>query len=221
LALPETYDQFLAQLGGTTRHNFRYYRRRFEKAGHRLLLNLSMEELRCAADYLADKSKFAAEAPPTQGEIEGMLKMVAAAGRPLAMGLKHQSGEWLSVVAGWYRPQGAVLLTQFNHDRNYSRDSLAVVLRAYLIEILISQGLKELVIWADTGPPLSRYVSYRPAISVHLDRPAYAWRVARFLISNMRPCLPKRLARAAQWIAPVLLGAVYTQIANTTAIALS
>jgi len=203
LELPESYEQFLARLGGTARHNFRYYRRRFEKAGHRLVQNLSLEELRVAATSLAEKSKFAEV--PQPNEFEGMLRMMEATGRPLAIGLRHHNGEWLSVIGGWYRPDGAVLLFQMNNDRDFSRDSLSVVLRGFLIEALISQGLKEFVIWADTGPPLSRYVTYRPTIGVHLDRPTFAWRTARFFLSRGRPWMPKRLAWAAQWLAPVLV----------------
>ena len=45
----------------------------------------------------------------------------------------------------------------------YGREA---VLRAYLVELLIWRGLEELVIWAGTGPPLSRYVSYVPMIGV-------------------------------------------------------
>jgi hypothetical protein len=56
----------------------------------------------------------------------------------------------------------AVLRFQCNYDGDYDTDSLSTVLRAYLIEDLIRQGLKELVIWGGTGPPLSRYVSYPP-----------------------------------------------------------
>jgi hypothetical protein len=198
LALDDTYDQFLKRLGSTTRHNFRYYRRRFEAAGHTFIEHLSVEELRSVALELGPKSKYAS--PVRQMFIERDLKVVAATRRPLAVGLKHHSGEWLSVIGGWYRPEGAVLCFQCNNELDFGGDSLSIVLRAYLIELLIRQGLKELVIWADTRPPLSRYVSYAPTIGIRLDIPTFSWRVARSLISTVTPHLPKRLAAAAQWI---------------------
>jgi hypothetical protein len=198
LPLADSYDRFLGRLGSTTRHNFRYYRRRFEASGHRFIDRLSPDELRSAAVGLAPKSKFAA--PRRDLEIQNGLDMVAAASRPLAIGLKHRAGEWLSVIGGWYRPRGAVLCFQCNNDSDFGLDSLSVVLRAYLIESLIAQGLDELVVWADTRPPLSRYVSYAPAIGVRLDLPTASWRIARFLISNSKPFLPRRLAAAAEWI---------------------
>jgi hypothetical protein len=206
VALPGSYEKFLAQLGGTTRHNFRYYRRRFEKSGHALVQNLSVEELRSAAHYLGDKSKFAEGTRPN--EMEGKLRTVEASGRPLAIGLRHRDGKWLSVIGGWYRSERAVLLFQMNNDRDFGRDSLSVVLRGFLVENLISQGLRELVVWGDTGPPLSRYATYRPTISVHLDRPTLVWRTARFLISRGRSWMPKRVAWAAQWLAPVVAYAI-------------
>jgi hypothetical protein len=92
------------------------------------------------------------------------------------------------------------LCFQCNNDCDFGSDSLSIVLRAYLIESLIGQSLEELVIWADTRGPLSRYVSYVPAVGVRLDLPTCSWRVARLLISTARPFLPRRLAAVAQWI---------------------
>jgi len=198
LPLAGSYDRFLTRLGSTTRHNFRYYRRRFEASGHQFVDRLSLDELRSAALELASKSKFVTSW--RQLEVENGLNMVAASSWPLAIGLKHRNGEWLSVIGGWYRPQGGVLCFQCNNDCDFGADSLSIVLRAYLIESLIGQSLEELVIWADTRPPLSRYVSYVPAVGVRLDLPTYSWRVARLLISTAKPFLPRRLAAAAGWI---------------------
>ena len=198
LPLANTYDEFLNRLGKATRHNFRYYRRRFEAAGHSFVERLTMDELRSVTLDLDPKSKFTGKRH--HYEIERDLKMVAASRRPLAIGLKHRDGEWVSVLGGWYRPGGAVLCFQRNNDCNFSLDSLSVVLRAYLIELLIRQGLEELVIWSDTGPPLSRYVTYVPTIGVRLDAPTYPWRVTRLLMAAVGPLLPKRFADAAHWL---------------------
>jgi len=200
LHLADSYEQFLMGLGNTTRRNFRYYRRRFEASGHSLREHLSMGELRSAVLTLVPKSTLANR--PSRITIERALNLVAAARRPLAIGLKHHNGEWLSVIGGWYKPHGAVLFLQHNNNRDFGPYSLSVVLRAYLIESLIRERLNELVMWADTGPPLSRYVTYMPTIGVHLDVPTYVWRVARGFISTVGPWLPRRLASAAQWVVP-------------------
>jgi hypothetical protein len=196
LPLAPTYLEFLNALGKTTRHNFRYYRKRFALAGHQFIENIPIDILKVAALELDPKSKFAERKP--QYEIERDLGMVMASSRPLAMGLQHHDGRWLSVLGGWYRPDGAVLCFQRNNDLEFSLDSLSVVLRGYLIERLIEQGFRELVVWGDTGPPLSRYVQYPPTIAIRFDAPSYPWRAARSLMGLVGPLLPRRLAHTAE-----------------------
>jgi hypothetical protein len=196
--LADTYDRFLDGLGSKTRRNFRHYRRRFETSGHHFIERLSMDELRAATLDLIPKSEFTSRWQ--QLDFEVPLETVAAANRPLAIGLKHQNGEWLGVLGGWFTPSGAVLRIQLNNERDFGSESLSLVLRGYLIELLIRQGLQELVIWSDTGPPLSRYVSYVPTVGIRFDVPKYSWRIAGWFISAIMPVLPKRLAAAAQWV---------------------
>lgn len=198
LCLPETYERLLLSFGSTTRHNFRYYRRRFEAAGHVYLDNLSLDDLRLAAFHLQPKCS----KPCGLDSINRLLRMAAAADRPLAVGLKHRNGEWLSIICGVYRPAAGVLLLQLNNDRDFPRESLSVVLRGYLVESLIQQGMKEFIIWAGTAPPLSRYVNHIPTLGIYLDSPEYKWRLARGLVSRVGRCLPRRLKVDARWIAP-------------------
>ena len=198
LPLPSSYEQFLKSLGSTTRHNFRYYRRRFESAGHTYLDYLTPNELRAASLYLRPKCSI----PSRLGAIERILDMVDVADRPLAVGLKHRNGEWLGVVGGVYRSNAGVLYMQLNNDTDFAKDSLSVVLRAYLIETLIRQGMKVFTIWAGTSSPLSRYVNYIPTLGVHLDLPSYQWRVARRIISAFGSLLPEQVKTDARWIAP-------------------
>ena len=198
LSLPSSYEQLLMSFGYTTRHNFRYYRRRFETAGHVYLDKLSLDELRSAAFYLDPKCS----KPGQPHSIDRLLKMTATANRPLAVGLKHRNGEWLSIIGGVYRPAAGVLLLQLNNDREFPRDSLSMVLRGYLIESLIRQGMKEFIIWAGTGGPLSRYVTHIPTLGIYLDSPEYKWRLVRGLVSKVGPWLPRQLKEHASWIAP-------------------
>jgi len=199
LALPGTYEGFLEGLGCTTRHNFRRYRRRFEAAGYSWVERLSRDELHSAVSHLAPKTKYYDVA--SRARLETQLNMVAATDRPLAMGLKHHTGQWLSVLGGWYKPRGAVFCFQYNNDQEFGQHSLSLVLRTYLIEHLIGQKLEELIIWGGTGPPLSRYVTYVPTIIIRFDKPTLAWRAARRVIIAIRPHLPMRWADAAHWLA--------------------
>ncbi len=198
LSLPGTYEQLLLSFGSTTRHNFRHYRRRFETAGHAYLQNLSPDELRLAALALEPKCS----KPCRLDSIDRVVRMAGAADRPLAVGLKHRDGEWLSVIGGVCTPASAVLMLQLNNDRDFPRDSLSLVLRAYLIESLIQQGMKEFIVWGGTAPPLSRYAPHIPTVGVYLDSPEYKWRLVRGLLSEFGSWLPKRLKADARWIAP-------------------
>lgn len=198
LALPDTYEQLLRSFRSTTRHNFRYYRRRFESAGHCYLETLPLDELRSAAMHLNTHCTI----PSQTWAIDRLLDMVGTADQPLAVGLKHRNGEWLSIVGGVYRPEGGVLLLQLSNDRNFPRDSLSVVLRGYLLETLIRRGASQFTIWGGTAPPLSRYVKYIPTLGIHLDLPDFRWRLARRLVATVGPFLPSRLGPDAQWIAP-------------------
>lgn len=198
LPLPDSYNGFLERLGSTTRHNFRYYRKRFESSGHKFVDALPLDELRAAMLALQPNSKFHARMPKARAEQH--FNMVAASRRPLAIGLRHHQGEWMSVIGGWYRPDGAVLCFQYNNERDFGRDSLSTVLRSYLIELLIRKGLPQLVIWGGTKGPLSRYVTCAPTISVRLDVPTRSWRLTRRLLSTIGPHLPTRWAHGMQWI---------------------
>jgi hypothetical protein len=200
LPLADTYEQFLEGLGSSTRHNFRRYRRRFEASGHCFVERLSMDELRSATLDLDSKSKFISGTEKMTIRNQ-RLNMVAAAHRPLVVGLKHKNGEWLSVIGGWYRPGGAVICVQCNNESDFGPYSLSTVIRAFLIKLLIRQGLSELVFWYGTGAPLSHYAALVPTMDVCLDVTKFPWGVAKMLASTIQPLLPKRLAEAARWFA--------------------
>jgi len=196
--LPDTYEELLMSLGPTTRRNFRYYRRRFESAGHVYLENLSLDELRSAAFQLDPKSKI----PSRPHSIDRFLKMTASAERPLAAGLKHRNGEWLSIICGVYRPAAGMILMQLNNDREFPKESLSVVLRGYVIESLINQGMKTLDFWASTTRPLSRYARKIPTLGIYLDSPECLWRMVRGVVSKLGPWLPGEIEQQVLWIAP-------------------
>ncbi len=192
-SLPQTYGEFLKLLGSTSRHNFRYYRRRFEIAGHRYVPQLSLDAIRSIVWELKEKCSLPAET----STIKGFLDMMATADSPLAVGLQHANGEWLSIAGGCYRPGQAVLFFQLNSDKEFARSSLSVVLRSYLIESLIQQGCPELVILGGTTPPLSRYATHPRTLNMHVDKLIYTWRAVRFFSKIMGPHLPKQLSAYA------------------------
>ncbi len=97
LRLTPTYEAFLALLGYRTRRNFRYYRRRFEAAGHQFVRSLSHAEMCDAVIYLRTKCRI----QTSNNAVERLCNWVAAVDRPFACGLRTQGGDWLSVAAGF------------------------------------------------------------------------------------------------------------------------
>ena len=198
LLLPDSYQKFLHDLGASTRRNFRRYRSRFEATGHHYLAHLSPDEFRQAVGELRTKSRI----PLARRAVERGVNLMAAVERPVAVALRCRSGEWLSVAGGWYEDSRATLFVQLNQDRAFADLALSGVLRGYLIETLIHQGIRELVFWAGTGPPLARYAACVPALGVHLDRPTRGWRMLCAVLARLSAWLPDYIAAEIAWITP-------------------
>lgn len=196
LVLPRTYEAFLETLGKRTRRNFRYYRRRFEAAGHRYVEQLSHDDFESAALELRTKCHIASSV----AEIKRAVRTVDATGREWIAGLRHANGQWLSVAAGWSARDRATMFLQLNNDREFSDASLSVVLRAFLIETFINEGMSELAFWSGSAPPLSRYVEPMPAIAVHLDAPTIAWRFVRGVIGTTEPFIGRWITADVRWM---------------------
>ena len=197
LELPGDYQEFLGRLGPTTRHNFRYYRRKFELAGHVYAPALSLDDLQRIATELCTSSQI----PIGRAAIGRAVALMTACERPWASGLRHRDGRWLSVAGGWFSGDSAFLFMQVNCDRDHERASLSVVHRAHLIETLIGRGAPELVFWSGVGPPLSRYAVPMPAMMACLDRRTPGWRLVRSLIGSSQRWMPKRIAADVRWMA--------------------
>src|SRR3954470_8186530 len=201
LTLANDYQEFLRRLGPTTRHNFRYYRRKFDDAGHVYTHDLSVHDLERAATDLRARSQI----PIGDAEIRRAVAVLAACDRPWASGLRHRDGSWLSVAGGWFSGGRAFLFIQVNCDRDHGRASLSVVHRAHLIETLIERGTSELMFWSGLGPPLSRYALPVPTIMACLDRHTPGWRLVRSVIGRSQRWMPKRIAADARWMASLAL----------------
>jgi len=197
LMLAKDYQEFLRRLGPKTRHNFRYYRRKFDAAGHVYMHDLSVHDLQLAAIDLRAGSQI----PIEHAAITRAVAVLAACDRPWASGLRHRDGRWLSVAGGWFSGGRAVLFMQVNCDRDHGPASLSVVHRAHLIETLIGRGTSELVFWSGVGSPLSRYALPMPTVIACLDRRTRGWRILRSVIGRLQRWMPKRIAADARWMA--------------------
>ena len=197
LQLPRTYDRFLARLGPRTRRNFRYYRRRSEQNGNEFVPRLPFEEFCASARFLYSKGVFAT----SKADLERSLSMIGTMPSQLLVGLRRRDGEWMSLAGGWYIGDRAILLMQLN-DRSYTVESVSLILRSYLLELLMNLGIKELVFWAGTSAPLSCYTTDRSDVMIYLDARSPSWRLARRFCAMLSKFGPVALRRRLSLISP-------------------
>lgn len=211
LPLTSSYEALLSQMGSYTRRNFRRYRRQFEMHGHAYAEPLTIPEFRAATLELIGKSSI----PTDKVRVERNVWMCLAAGRPMLVGLRKRSGEWLAVLGGWYDRDQATALVQMNRDQEHRADSLSVVLRGYLIESLIRRGFQSIVFVRGVSEPLKRHCRIVPTVLLYLDKPNGFLRPARFLELAARLAVPY-LGLNAVWLAnPNLRGLLRTPLRST------
>jgi hypothetical protein len=198
LPLGGSYEAFLQGLGDKTRRNFRYYRRRFESRGHLVVPQMDFSVFEEAAHRLEKLNVIGAG----RNGIRRAMRMLQTAKRPLLMGLRHQNGEWLSIVGGWYEGDRVVVFMQMNNEREFPQESLCIVARSYLIEAAIQSGLQRVVFWAGVGGPIARYCVPVPAQGVYLDARTPLWRATRRIVALTASVLPRKASELANWISP-------------------
>ena len=192
LDLPRTFEKFLARLGPKTRRNFRYYRRKSEQAGNEFVSTLAPEEFFMAAQDLLPKAAYAKRSSKhTQTRHRAMIEAMPS---PMLVGIRRASGQWIGLAGGWHVGQRAFLIMQLN-DRTYERESLSIVLRSYLIEMLIDRGYRELVFLGGSSPPLTYYANYPEGFMAYLDARSLPWRVGRGAWGLVRKFAPVTFGR--------------------------
>ena len=197
LELPRTYDAFLAKFRSHTRHNFCRYRRRSELAGNEFCPDLSFTDFCAAAKRLFPMEVHARR----ESNFRQCLAMIEAMPSRILTGLRRSSGEWISLVGGWCAGDRVVLNIQLN-NRTCVKESVSLVLRSYLIEQLIKQGIRELVFWGGTSPPLSFYIAPREEFTVYIDSRSHPWRLVRRACVTLAKLAPGSFRNWLQWEAP-------------------
>jgi hypothetical protein len=197
LPLPRGYEAFLGNLGSRTRRNFRYYRRRFEQSGHAYVRGIELPEFTAAASDFLRKSVVGADA---EG-IRRALQVFSVIKHPLLAGLRHRDGRWLSILGGWRQSHDGIVFFQMNDDKENAASSLSVVMRAYLIEDLISEGVQAVHFWGGIGDPLRRSCVPVPAMKTFLDKRSLLSSGIRNLLLAGSRLFPTRLRAMTEWIA--------------------
>jgi hypothetical protein len=158
---------------------------------------MTFADFRQAALHLVTKDIVGAD-------MEGLnraLSMLSAVQQPLLTGLQ-MDGEYIGILGGWYESGQATVFLQMNNDREHSRMSLCIVLRAYLIESMIGKRIETLLFWAGVGGPLARHTEILPAVCAYLDVRGFWWRTFRRIVGQITPLLPGKARRITFWIVP-------------------
>jgi hypothetical protein len=198
LPLPGSYEAFLAALGPKSRRNMRYFRQQSLAANQRFVENVPLAEFAAAAAKLARQDVVGAN----KEGIERGMSIFRAVEKPLLAGLQSEGGEWVSILGGWYDKDRVMVFLQMNSDKLHARQSLSLVMRGYVIEMLIRQGHRDLVWWAGVGPPLAHYVKSIPTCWVYLDSNDRVWSTMRKVISVGHARLPGPLRQISEWVVP-------------------
>jgi hypothetical protein len=197
LELPRTYDEFLAKVRRPTRHNLYRYRRRSELAGNEFCPDQSFTDFCAASKRLSSKRSY----PLAKRIFQQALAMIEASPSRLLIGLRRRGGDWISLAGGWYVGDCAFLAMQLN-DRTYGRESLSLVLRSYLIQQLINQGIRKLVFWNGTHAPLSLYTIPREEFTVYIDSQSHLWHLVRRACVTLGKLAPLTFSNWLKWEAP-------------------
>lgn len=196
LLLPQNYESFLQSLGPHTRRNLRYYRRRFEAAGHVYVEDLSRDDFRSISRELRGKSRI----PTASNLVQRSIDVLEWAKRPLIWGLCGADGRRLSLLAGWREDDKVTLFSQMNRDLDHPHDSLSMVLRGYVLESLIESGVHTLDFWWGAVGPLARHARPFPTVNVTLQSKALHWRMLWRLLATLNRYCPTRMPKVFKLI---------------------
>ena len=145
MRLGRTLEETLAGMGKSARFKLRYYRRRLlRSAACEFVGDMrgSLSDLQCAALNAGSLNPVAPE------EFQLRLSSACEPGGFL-VGLRHENGQWLSLVGGWRQGDLSVLHWQMN-TAGYEKDSIGTVMRSYFLEHEIERGTRRLLIYGGT-----------------------------------------------------------------------
>lgn len=160
LHLDASYESFLNALGPRTRRNLRYYRRRAEEEGYRFVPDLSLAAYESAVHSLNQHI----DSPETREHEQRDHRFFAQFrnqlhnqfGPPVLAGLAAPDGRPVSVLSGVRAGNHLHLLSQFN-DESLHGIGPSLVVRGYLIEHLIAQGVASIHFVNGASGPLARF----------------------------------------------------------------
>ena len=130
LPLASTYEGMLASMGPRTRRSLAGKRQQLERSTNvKFLAELAPELALEVMLGLEAKSM----PPRSTGFFRARHRLLRARSEFFSMGLRLPDGPWLSLLSGW-RYNGVTYIDLQMNDKNYKKESISAVMRAFLLE---------------------------------------------------------------------------------------
>ena len=130
LPLASTYEGMLASMGPRTRRSLAGKRQQLERSTNvKFLAELAPELALEVMLGLEAKSM----PPRSTGFFRARHRLLRARSEFFSMGLRLPDGPWLSLLSGW-RYNGVTYIDLQMNDKNYKKESISAVMRAFVLE---------------------------------------------------------------------------------------
>lgn len=210
LQLASSYESFLHSLGAHTRRNLRYYRRRAEAEGYRFMPTLSLSAYDNAVSALNRGGESAEAREHEQRDHRFFSHFGQQPGGSVLAGLAAPDGRLVSVLSGVRAGNHLHLLSQFN-DESIEAFSPSLVLRGYLIEQLIAQGVASIHFVNGSPAGLGRYCEPVLMRSISIDSRRSALHPVKLATAGAA----RQWQRRGRWIPPRLRGFLGSYMATS------
>ncbi len=183
LSLAGGFEGFMSRLRTRSRRNYRYFRRRAEsELGIVFVPSLTNAEAGQAVEELHGVSMF----PVPRGRAMRFQAAIQDTPDSFAMGVRDQSGRWLSYIAGWRHADATFVEWQLNHHE-FAAASLSTVMRTYFLEHEAMAGVGEIVFVGGTSAALARYCKPDRCFDIVAIRRGVRGFVVKKLVARLRP----------------------------------
>jgi hypothetical protein len=182
LPLASTYEGMLAGLGPRTRRSLAGKRQQLEKTANvKFIPALDLEQSLAVMLALQANST----PPRIENFFHARYRLERAHSHFFSMGLRLPDGPWLSFLSGWRRNGVTYVDLQMN-DKNYKKESLSAVMRAFLLEHEIGQKQELINFVGGSSLLLRRYCEpIEPCTDIFFSKPG--------LRSNLFETMAKRV----------------------------
>lgn len=160
LRLAPTMEATLAQMGKSTRFNFRYYRRRLQKHAGCVYVEDARPALQDADFHAINRASLN---PVPEAEFARRVRSATTLQDSFLVGLRAADGRWLSLAGGWRQGKTTVLHWQSNAS-GFEKQSVGTVMRSFFLEAEIARGADTLLIYGGT-PHSMRYAFERQTVA--------------------------------------------------------